>query len=260
MPALAPDGSAVVFASDRAGTPDLWVQALAKGRGEGAPRQLTDQPGSEALPAFSPDGRWVAYTNVHDGARDVYVVPIDGGLPRRLTSHPSFDMHPSWSPDRSNLAFVSGRDGGEHVYVLRVADGRALSDPVRVTSGEAVDYFPTWLPDGAHVAFTRTVKDVAEVWVAPVRGGEPRPITGGAQASCAKWDTVAGALLVAGGWGGDRPLVRRIGLSGQAATAEATLDLARAGLGGLFDVSRDGELYAYTEEDRRGDIWLLERP
>jgi Tol biopolymer transport system component len=260
MPALAPDGSAVVFASDRAGTPDLWVQALAKGRGEGAPRQLTDQPGSEALPAFSPDGRWVAYTNVHDGARDVYVVPIDGGLPRRLTSHPSFDMHPSWSPDRSNLAFVSGRDGGEHVYVLRVADGRALSDPVRVTSGEGVDYFPTWLPDGAHVAFTRTVKDVAEVWVAPVRGGEPRRITGGAQASCAKWDTVAGALLVAGGWGGDRPLVRRIGLSGQAATAEATLDLARAGLGGLFDVSRDGELYAYTEEDRRGDIWLLERP
>ena len=260
MPGLAPDGSAVVFASGRTGTLDLWVQALANGRGQGSARQLTDQPGSEALPAFSPDGRWVAYTNVHEGARDVYVVPIEGGLPRRFTSHPSFDMHPSWSPDGSSLAFVSGRDGGEHVYVQRVADGRVAGDAVRVSSGEGVDYFPAWLPDGAHVAFTRTLKDAAEVWVAPVRGGAAWPITAGAAASCAKWDTLAASLLVAGGWGGEVPVFRRVSPSGRDSPAGPNFDLARAGLGGLFDVSRDGQLYTYTEEDRRGDIWLLEVP
>ncbi len=257
-PALVPDGSAVVFTSDRAGTADLWVQGLSNGRRSGQPRRLTDQPGNESMPAISPDGRWVAYGNVNAGQRDIFMVPITGGLPVRLTSHPALDVHPAWSPDGTMIAFVSGRGGGEHVFVLRVKEGRPTGEPVRVTSGEATDYFPTWLPDGRSIAFIRLVKEEGEVWIAPADGGTPRPLTVGAQASYAKWDAASQALLVTGKWGGARTLARHVTLSGRTQATERFL--SSEPFGGIFDVSRDGRSYAHTELTQKGDIWLLSQP
>jgi Tol biopolymer transport system component len=259
LPALAPDGSAVVYVSDRGGTTDLWVQELSdSGRSRGTPRQLTAQRGDEVLPAFSPDGRWVAYVNVDEGRRDLFVVPLAGGLPRRLTTDPALDTHPAWSPDGSRLAFVSGRAGGDHVFVLRVEGGRAVGEPAPVTAGGATDFFPAWLADGSQIAFARTEKDRSDIWIARVDGGVARPLTRGAEATFAKWDPGAGALLVAGSWGGPRTVLQHVWSTGRTVPLDPAIE--DEPVAGVFDVSRDGQLLAYTRREQHGDIWLLERP
>ena len=61
---------------------DVWVV----GREGGQARRLTTSEGAETEPAFSPDGRWIAFTGDYGGNQDVYLVEAEGGQPRRLTT------------------------------------------------------------------------------------------------------------------------------------------------------------------------------
>ena len=62
---------------------DLWIVPLAGGEAH----RLTSDPGVEAFPHFSPDGRWVAFTGTMGGTPQVYVIPATGGMARQLTFH-----------------------------------------------------------------------------------------------------------------------------------------------------------------------------
>jgi len=85
---------------------DIWVV----GREGGAARRLTSDEGAETDPAFSPDGRRIAFTGEYGGNPDVYVVPIEGGQPQQLTWHPGEDAVQGWTAD-GNVLFRSGREG-----------------------------------------------------------------------------------------------------------------------------------------------------
>ena len=85
---------------------DLWKVA----RDGGDAIRLTSSDGAETDAAFSPDGRWIAFTGQYDGNTDVYLIPATGGQPERLTWHPSQDAVQGWTPD-GNILFRSGRDG-----------------------------------------------------------------------------------------------------------------------------------------------------
>jgi tricorn protease len=73
----------------------------------GVATRLTDLPGEEILPRFSPDGRWIAFTADAEGNKDVYVVPASGGTPRRLTFHPADEWVVDWHPDGTRIVFRS---------------------------------------------------------------------------------------------------------------------------------------------------------
>ena len=64
----------------------------------GAATRLTTAPGEEAYPAFSPDGKWIAFTGSYEGPTDVYVMPAAGGLPKRLTYEGGARVI-GWTPD-----------------------------------------------------------------------------------------------------------------------------------------------------------------
>lgn len=85
---------------------DIWVV----GRDGGQARRLTTDEGAETDPAFSPDGKWIAFTGEYGGNQDVYVVPSAGGQPERLTWHPGADVVQGWTPD-GKILFESGREG-----------------------------------------------------------------------------------------------------------------------------------------------------
>lgn len=109
--ALSPDGRYAVVevtrfsVADDKGNTDLWLVPT-----DGGPaRQLTSADGSEREPAWSPDGRWIAFT-AQRGADDVpqlYVIPTDMGEARRLTDVPTGTAAPKWFPDSKRIAFVS---------------------------------------------------------------------------------------------------------------------------------------------------------
>jgi Tol biopolymer transport system component/predicted Ser/Thr protein kinase len=260
-PVIAPDGGAVAFISDRIGGRfDLWTQPLAQGAAAGPPRRLTDRPGTVAQPAYSQDGKWIAYHRVVEGQRDVWIVPAAGGGEIRFTDNPAVDVHPAWAPDGARIAFVSERGGGSHIWMAPVKDGHPSGDAIQVTTGTWEDEAPSWSPDGTSIAFVRHgPRGADEVWVQAVApGAEPRRITDGAQAGRVAWDRTSPALLVTGLWGGERITLRRVPVDGGRPSPVAASPVLSANPSLVhFDISRDGRLLVFARENRRGDIWLL---
>jgi TolB protein len=113
---------------------------------------LVARGGSEIEPAWSPDGKQIAFAGNRSGAYEIYVVNADGSGLRRLTRtprHKSSDW-PDWSPDGRRIVFASDRDGDDEIYVMD-ADG---GDVRQLTHNTDYDSDPDWSPDGKLIAFS----------------------------------------------------------------------------------------------------------
>ena len=262
LPSLAPDGSAVVFQSDRSGGSDLWLQPLDGLAAAGLPHRLTDHPGTVALSDVSADARWVAYGRVVEEQRDIWIVPTDGGPPIRFTEDAAADYHPAFSPDGSQLAWVSDRGGVENVWLAGVSDGRRVGPPRRLSHGESADVFPCWSADGRQLAWVEATGYASEVLVTDLETeAPPRRVTDGAGARQVRWAGSANELLVSGTWGGDQLEVRTVSLAdGGARPLEPPLLLGPHDEtnSGWFTVGKGGQLIAYDTIEQRGDVWLAE--
>jgi Tol biopolymer transport system component len=124
-----PDGRRIAFAGKtprgpESGRPfysshsDIYVMN-ADGSGT---RKLTHNARQNAEPAWSPDGRKIAFRSTRNGNRDIYVMNADGSGKRNLTRNAAWDSRPSWSPDGRKITFVSNRDGRLEAHVMN-ADG-----------------------------------------------------------------------------------------------------------------------------------------
>jgi eukaryotic-like serine/threonine-protein kinase len=262
-PAFAPDLRGFAFVSDRwtPGKDNLWFQPLAGGRPAGPPTRLTDHPGSAQHPAFSPDGRWIAYWRVLEGQRDIWVMPAGGGEPQRITDDPSPDIQPAWAPDGRRLAFVSERDGQSHIWTVPVEDGRPAGEARRMTAGATLDLGPVWSPDGKWIAYRGSSGEQTEVWITGAEvGATPRRVTKGARALCVRWDGRSSDLLVSGSWDTGQVSLRRVRLDGVggARPLEPPLMFGEQAPHGEFDIAGDGTLLAFSQERLRGDVWVVE--
>ena len=83
---------------------------------------LTDAPGTDRYPGYSPDGSQILYVSDRDGNEEIYVMQAGGGGQTNLTNHPAEDEYPSWSSDGSLIAFHSDRQYGLEVFIMN-ADG-----------------------------------------------------------------------------------------------------------------------------------------
>ena len=150
----------IAFASDRVGNPEIYVMDT-DGRNQ---RRLTNHPARDNSPAWSPDGKQIAFVSrafefdgeVHfrgDGpSADIYVMGADGGNLQNLTANGGSDYSPSWSPDGKRIAFSSDKDErwNYEIYVMD-PDGGNLQ---KLTNEPLADRYPSWSPDGKQIVFS----------------------------------------------------------------------------------------------------------
>jgi Tol biopolymer transport system component len=165
--------SEIAYVSAAGANADIYVLSS---NGTGS-YQVTSQLGSDADPAWSPDGSRMAFTSERDGNREIYVMNANGANAERLTNAPFEDYRPAWSPDGQRIAFVSMRDGNAEIYVINT-DG---SNPVRLTTNATYDSDPTWSPDGSRIAFSSDRGGIFGIWVMNADGSNPVRLTSNAR-------------------------------------------------------------------------------
>jgi len=169
----------------RAGPPasDGWLTAVQHRGGQddivlrdpgGRSYVLASLTADDRDPAWSPDGRRLAYASHRQRNWDIYVLDLATGKDRRITHNPHYDAHPTWSPDGRYLAFESSREKDLDIFVADLQTGQ-LRDITEKSS--AHDYAPAWSPDGEWIAFTTWRDRNREVYVVRPDGTIPINLT-----------------------------------------------------------------------------------
>ena len=182
---FSPDGNQIAFAwqgEDR-NVPQFvpGIDIFIKQIGTEKPLQLTQDFGFNFYPAWSPDGRYIAFLHWTQNERPgVYLMPALGGPPRKVID---FDTptkcNPglSWSQDGRYLV-SSYAPNNQPCQVKRISIEdlhiETLTTPPVPSTG---DWDPQYSPDGRNLAFIRNSKDVEDIYVIPASGGTPRRLT-----------------------------------------------------------------------------------
>ena len=139
----------------------------------GTRQQLTNFPGLNGAPAFSPDGKQLAMVLSKDGNPDIYVLTIADRRLRRVTRHYGIDTEPSWSPDGKGIIFTSNRGGQPQIYQIQLDD---LSIE-RLTFEGDYNAKASVLPDGSGIVMVHRRNGIFHIAMLDLARGRLRVLT-----------------------------------------------------------------------------------
>jgi TolB protein len=124
-------------------------------------------------PAWSPDGRRIAYVSFENRRPSIYVQELSSGRRDLLASYPGINGSPAFSPDGTRLAMTLSKDGNPDIYSLNLVS-REL---VRLTDHYAIDTEPAWSPDGRSLIFTSDRGGSPQIYRMSASGGAAERIS-----------------------------------------------------------------------------------
>jgi Tol biopolymer transport system component len=178
MPTISRDGHRLAYGRSNVFlNVNIWQATLdAPTRATRAPVKLVSSSRNQANPAFSPDGRRLAFESNRSGTPEIWVSDADGSNPSAVTAFGGpVTGSPEWSPDGRFIAFDSRPEGRSNIYVMR-PDGTELR---RVSTGVSDSSIPIWSIDGKWLYFAGKVDGADRIFKIPVEGGEATRITKG---------------------------------------------------------------------------------
>ena len=165
------EGKQVVYATLSTAS-NVWMSPVNGQAAEAVP--LTKHAHTRTvLPAFSPDGRRIAYQSFKTGSlAHLWIMNADGSQQRQLSSRPAFNA--AWSADNKTVWFISPEDSGTSYWSVDADSGleRRLLD-----FDEAEAYGARAAPDGSALIFNSKRDGKLNIWTMPLSGGEPRQLT-----------------------------------------------------------------------------------
>lgn len=178
MPAIAPDGTKIAFASNRNGNWDIYTMPITGG----APTQITFDADEEVQPTWAPDGKRLAFSrkNGRTGTWELWIV--DSATPG-LRTFVCEGFLPRWNPTEENdrLLFQRARQRGSRLYgvwTIDIVRGEGMNPTEIVSAKNAAILQPGWSPDGEKIVFTTVVNpegnaewpDQSDIWVVNADG------------------------------------------------------------------------------------------
>ena len=333
-PVFTPDGLGVIYRSNAGGASNLWWQPLdskppvqlTTGPGpdsypsasrdgtvaflnsrsrnslllhslsDGASTTMGNDVSRLWAPAFSPDGKDIAYSRGEpDGSWHVWIIPASGGAARQVSSGKVPEIYPRFTPDGSSIYFCTF--GKEPLSIWRVATKGGPATQVTPPNAGS-DAYEDISPDGRSMVFARTENNVSHIYITPTEGSGAAHRVLEAPGTVPRWSPdgkwisfspnrgfSSGAFIVHpdgtglrrltenGGWAvwwpdGEHIGFQITGADGNARIQEFSLktgetktlsDVQFVGINFAFDVSRDGKWLVTTKFQHVSDeIWLLE--
>jgi Tol biopolymer transport system component len=181
-----PDGSAVVVIKGRPDNSQPQELGLVPSQG-GEFKKLVTLQGfaqnvgrSRTTACVSPDGRFIAFTDIPPGEKsDIFVTSTDGKTSWPLLEHPAEQKYPRWSPDGKHVVFISMRHGNWALWGVPVKEGKAVGDPFIVREGMADALLGNWTHNGLASWNWLRMNDIFLMEVDPTTGEpttEPKQI------------------------------------------------------------------------------------
>jgi Tol biopolymer transport system component len=266
-PVWAPDGTWILFASDRTGSLGLWGIPVADGTPRGPARLVKQDVGGRLAPlGFSREGR--VYYGLFVGMTDVYVAPFDfqsGKLlaePKRATERfVGSNTGPDWSPDGRRLAYVSQR--GHSWTDSSVLCIRSLDTGEERDLAPDLSFFvgPRWSPDGRSILLLGFDRKRREgLYLTDVESGVATPVVQSGVSvfpATAQWARGGKAIV----YRREDPSTHRLSIVVRDLETGREDEIYRAPAGGFvhsFALSPDGQSVVFRSYDEATRVTALQ--
>lgn len=161
-------GSKIAFVSTGSGNKEIYSCEF-----DGySPQQITRNREISLFPAWSSDGRYVAYTSYKGGKPDLYIKNL-AEMQEVSVAEKGINITPAWVPGKFELAAALSFSGDQEIYLL-TGTGKIIK---RLTRMRGSDLSPTWSPDGKKFAFVSTRSGKPQIYIKDLVSGKARRLT-----------------------------------------------------------------------------------